>query len=376
VDQHSEIPILDLAPELAEVARELEAAWRRVLASRQFILGPEVEAFEQEVAAWLGVRHAVGVNSGTDALVIALRALGIGPGDEVVTTPFTFFATAESISAVGATPVFADIDPATFNLRTDLVERALTPRTKAILPVHLFGLAADMQALSALAVRHGLAVVEDVAQAFGGADQGRRLGTFGAASAFSFFPSKNLGCLGDGGLVTTDDDRIAGEARALRAHGSRRKYFNEVVGYNSRLDALQAAVLRAKLPRVEGWNAARREAADRYRALLRPAPGITLPTERPGTWHVYHQFTIRVGGGRRDALRDWLAARGIGTMVYYPRPLHRMPPYAGQSCPCPEAEAASREVLSLPMWPRIAPEAQQRVAQGILGFLDAHRAAP
>ena len=370
----SEIPILDLAPELSEVSEGLEAAWRRVLASGHFILGPEVEAFEREVAEWLGARHAVGVNSGTDALVIALRALGIGPGDEVVTTPFSFFATAESISAVGATPVFADIDRDTFNLRPDLVERAITPRTRAILPVHLFGLGADMAALSELARRRGLAVVEDVAQAFGGTDLGRKLGTIGAVGAFSFFPSKNLGCMGDGGLIATDDERLASEARMLRAHGSRRKYFNEALGYNSRLDALQAAILRTKLPRVEEWNRCRAQAAARYRDLLRGASGISLPVERPGARHVYHQFTLRVTDGRRDALRDWLAARGIGSAIYYPRPLHQLPLYAASAAPCPEAEAASQEVLSLPLWPRIPAEVQQRVAGAVRAFLEQGRA--
>ncbi len=361
------IPILDLAPELAEVGAELDAAFRRVIASGHFILGPEVEAFEREVAAYLGVRHAVGVNSGTDALVIALRALGVGPGDEVVTSPFTFFATPESISVLGATPVFVDIDPGTFNLRPDLVARALTPRTRAILPVHLFGHAADLEPLRALARERGLRLVEDVAQAFGATLDGRKLGTFGDAGAFSFFPSKNLGCLGDGGLVATDDDQVAGAARMLRAHGSVKKYENEQLGYNSRLDALQAAFLRVKLPRVDAWNAGRRAAAERYRALLAGLPGLALPVERPGAGHVYHQFTVRVLGGRRDALRAALAGAGVDTMVYYPKPAHRLPVYQG-SGEFPAAEAAAAEVLSLPMWPAIPAGVQERVAGAIGEF--------
>lgn len=362
------IPALDLAPELAEVGAELDAAFRRVAASAHFILGPEVEAFEREVAAYLGVRHAVGVNSGTDALVIALRALGIGPGDEVVTSPFTFFATPESVSAVGATPVFVDVDPETFNLRPDLVARALTPRTRAILPVHLFGHPADLEPLRALARERGLRLVEDVAQAFGATLDGRRLGTFGDAGAFSFFPSKNLGCLGDGGLVATDDDQVADAARMLRTHGSRRKYENEQIGYNSRLDALQAAFLRVKLPRVDAWNAGRRAAADRYRALLAGVPGLALPVERSGAVHVYHQFTVRVLGGRRDALKAALGEAGVDTMVYYPKPAHRLPVYLGFG-EFPAADAAAAEVLSLPMWPAIPAGVQERVAGAIRAFV-------
>lgn len=361
-------PILDLGPELAEVGPELEAAFRRVVASGHYILGPEVEAFEREIADYLGVRHAVGVNSGTDALVIALRAMGIGPGDEVVTSTFTFYATVESVSAVGATPVLVDIDRETFNLRPELVERALTPRTRAIIPVHLFGQAADMDALSEISRRHGLPLLEDVAQAFGGTWRGRKLGTLGQAAAFSFFPSKNLGCLGDGGLVATDDDKVADAARMLRAHGSRRKYYNESIGYNSRLDALQAAFLRAKLPRVEGWNAGRRQAASRYDALLQGLDRIVLPVVRPSAGHVFHQYTVRVRGGR-DALQEALAAQGIGTMVYYPKSVHELPVYSGGPQEFPEAAAAAREVLSLPIWPRIEPAQQERVASAVRTIL-------
>ena len=359
------VPVLDLAPEIAEVRPELDAAWARVLASGHFILGPEVDAFEREMAAYLGVKHAVGVASGTDAIVLALRGLGVGPGDEVVTTPFTFFATAESISAVGATPVFADIDPETFNLDAELAARAVTPRTKAILPVHLFGHTSDLDPILELARERNVAVLEDVAQALGGQWRRRKLGTLGKAGAFSFFPSKNLGGFGDGGLVATGDDEVAGTVRMLRAHGSRRKYFNEAIGYNSRLDALHAALLRAKLPHLDAWNQGRWRAAARYRELLAGIPGLVLPVERSGAVHVYHQYTVRVTGGRRDALKEALAAQGIETMVYYPKSMHELPVYARPGLSFPHSEVASREVLSLPMWPRIEPEVQARVASAV-----------
>jgi dTDP-4-amino-4,6-dideoxygalactose transaminase len=248
------IPVYDPLPEVEALWEELQAAALRVLRSGRYILGPEVEAFEEEVAAYLGVKHAIGANSGTDALVIALRALGVGPGDEVITTPFTFFATAEAISLVGATPVFVDIDPRTFNINPDLIPSAITPRTKAILPVHLYGLPAEMDPILEIARSHGLKVLEDCAQAFGATYKGKKVGTLGDAGAFSFFPTKNLGGFGDGGLIATNSDEVAERARMLRAHGSRRKYYNEAIGYNSRLDALQAALLRVKLPRVDAWN--------------------------------------------------------------------------------------------------------------------------
>jgi dTDP-4-amino-4,6-dideoxygalactose transaminase len=361
------IPLFDPEPELSELDDELDAAWRRVKASGRFILGPEVESFEQELAATLGIEHAVGVGSGTDALVIALRALGIGPGDEVLTSALSFVATPEAICTVGATPVFVDIDPASYCLDAGLLARALGSRTKAILPVHLFGHAADMTAILAFAHDHGLLVLEDVAQAFGGSFEGRRLGSLGHASALSFFPSKNLGGLGDGGLVGTSNSALADKARALRAHGTRHGHPSEVIGCNSRLDALQAAFLRAKLPHVAGWNEARRVAAARYGELLRDVSGVVLPCELPGVRHVYHQVTIRVARGRRDALRERLAAQGIQTAIYYPRALHELPAYARTSARprCPEAEAACRELLSLPLWPRIGADVQERVARAI-----------
>ena len=357
------VPVLDLAPEVELLWDALNAAFQDVLRSGQFVLGPAVRAFEDAAAAYLGSRHAVGVNSGTDALVIALRALGVGPGDEVITTPFSFFATAEAVSTVGATPVFADVEEESFNLDPAAVAARVTPRTRAILPVHLYGRPADMAALLAVAEAHGLVVVEDCAQSFGARCGGAFTGTLGHAGAFSFFPSKNLGGFGDGGLVVTDDDGVAEAAAMLRTHGARRKYHNEVLGYNSRLDALQAALLRVKLPHVERFNAGRRRVAARYAALLGDVPGLVAPRVTPG--HVFHQYTVRVLGGRRDALRAHLEREGIGTMVYYPTPQDRLPVYDGQHPPCPVSERLSAEVLSLPIWPTMEDAVIERVADAV-----------
>lgn len=364
------IPILDLKPEIDALWDELNAAIQRVLRDGHFIMGADVAAFEREAAAYLGVRHAVAVNSGTDALLIGLRALGVGPGDEVITSPFTFIATAEAATNLGATPVFIDIDPRTYNLDAALLEAAVTPRTKAIIPVHLYGHAAEMDAVMAVAARHGLKVLEDVAQAFSGEHRGRKLGTIGHAGAFSFFPSKNLGAFGDGGMLVTDDDAVAETARMLRVHGARRKYYNEVPGYSSRLDTLQAAILRVKLPRVEAASAGRRAAAAAYRELLRDLPGITLPCEESYARHVYHQYTVRVHDGRRDAVQQRLDTAGIGTMIYYPVPLHRLPVYAQpNAAPLPHAEQAAAEALSLPIWPQITADVQARVAAALRAAL-------
>ncbi|HHV04793.1 MAG TPA: DegT/DnrJ/EryC1/StrS family aminotransferase [Bacteroidales bacterium] len=359
------IPVLDLKPEINEHLGEYMKAIEEVLKSAQFIMGPNVKAFEEEVAGYLGVKHAIGVNSGTDALVIALKALGIGEGDEVITTPFTFFATAESITAVGATPVFVDIDESTFNIDPSLIKQAMTKRTKAILPVHLYGQAADMDPIMELAATYGLKVIEDTAQAFGGDYKGRKLGTIGHVGCFSFFPSKTLGAFGDGGLIATDDDEVAEKARMLRVHGSKKKYYNETVGYNSRLDEIQAAVLRVKLPRIDQANEARRMAAQRYNELLRDVSGIITPYEDERAKHVYHQYTIRVLNGKKDELQQYLADRGIGTMVYYPVPVHKLPIYKDHAPELPVAERLSGEVLSLPIWPDIAEEVQGEVAEGI-----------
>jgi dTDP-4-amino-4,6-dideoxygalactose transaminase len=359
----SRIPCLDLTEPLEALWPELLGAVKKVLRSTHYILGPEVQAFEEEAGRHLGVRHAVACNSGTDALVLALRALGIGPGDEVITTPFTFFATPEAISAVGAHPVFVDIRRDTFNLDPALIEAAITPRTRAVLPVHLFGRPCEMAGVLGAASRHGLKVVEDCAQSFGARFHGKPVGSLGHIGCFSFFPTKNLSGFGDGGLLATDDEGLAQTARMLRVHGSRRKYHNEAIGCNSRLDELQAALLRVKLPRVEAWNADRARAAQRYHALLADLDGVLLPEVCPG--HVFNQFTVRLqGGADRDTVQARLAEEGIDSMVYYPVPCHRLKVYEATHAwvSCPEAERACGEVLSLPFWPGIQEGVQADVA--------------
>ncbi len=357
------IPILDLSPEIEGMWDELNAAIQQVLRSAHFIMGPDVKAFEDEVAAHLGTRHAVGLNSGTDALTIGLRALGIGPGDEVITTPFSFFATAESISLLGARPVFVDVEEDSFNIDASKIEAAITDRTKAIVPVHLFGRPASMGAILEIAERHGLNVLEDCAQSFGARYEGRQTGTIGHVGAYSFFPSKNLGAYGDGGLLVTDDDALALQARKLRSHGSIKKYHNETVGYNSRLDTLQAAILRVKLPHVEAYNEGRRRVAARYNAAFADVPGVVVPEAVDG--HVFHQYTVRVLGGRRDAVAEALGAQGIQTMIYYPIPQDRLPVYAGQYPANPVSDRLCGEVLSLPIWPQMTDEVQDRVIDAV-----------
>jgi len=365
------IPILDLRPETDELWAKLTAGIGETLRSGQFILGPKVATFEKEVAAYLGTKHAIGVNSGTDALVIGLRAVGIGPGDEVITSAFTFFATAEAISLVGATPVFVDIDPQTFNLDPKQVAQAVTPRTKGLIPVHLYGQAADMEPLMDLAKKHHLKVIEDTAQAFGGDFQGKKLGTIGHVGCFSFYPTKILGGYGDGGLIITNDDEVAEVARSLRAHGAKKNYYNEMIGYNSRLDALQAVILSVKLPYIEEWISGRRQAARNYNDLLKDTLEIVLPYEASYGKHVYNQYTIRVLNGKRDRLCHQLQAAGIGTMIYYPVPLHKLPVYAGTTPSLKVAEQYAGEVLSLPIWPQMEKDTQQIVAEKIKEFLSA-----
>ena len=383
----SSIPLLDLQPEVDSLWEELNGAIQEVLKSGQFILGPEVQKFESEAAEYLGTKHAIGVNSGTDALVIALRALGVKPGDEVITTPFTFFATAEAISIIGADPVFVDIDPASFNLDPGAVEAAVTEKTSAILPVHLFGGTAAMTQLMAIAETHDLKVLEDCAQSFGATYEGlcagcngehcdlsRRstytgkvTGTIGHAGAYSFFPTKNLGAYGDGGLIATDDDDVAKTARMLRKHGGANKYLNQMLGYNSRLDALQAAILRVKLPYVDDYNASRRRIAQRYNEYLADIDGIETPEIPAG--HVVHQYTIRVRDGQRDALSEALSDRDISSKVYYPVPCHKLPVY-DMDLELPESERAADEVLSLPIWPQASAEVQKRVSSAIREVLE------
>lgn len=361
----SKIPILDLQPEIAEIWDELMPALEATIKGTQFIMGPNVKAFEQETAAYFGVKHAIGLNSGTDALILGVHALGIKPGDEVITTPFTFFATGEAISHFHATPVMVDIDPNTFNLDVDQVAAAITPKTKAILPVHLFGHSADMEPLMKLAEKHNLVVLEDVAQAFGSEYTGQRVGGIGHGGAFSFFPSKNLGGFGDGGLFITNDDAVADTVRMLRVHGARKKYYNEVVGVNSRLDEIQATVLRIKLKRIDQWNEGRRAVAERYNALLAEVEEVATPYEAAYTKHVYHQYTIKIGDGKRDEVQKKLAEQNIGTFVYYPVPMHKLPVYQHMNLTLPIAEQCAAEVLSLPIWPSLDEGTQRRVVNAL-----------
>jgi dTDP-4-amino-4,6-dideoxygalactose transaminase len=361
----AKIPIVDLSFEIDALWDELNAAIQDELRSGQFIMGPTVTAFEAEVADYLGVEHAIGVNSGTDALVISLRTLGVDAGDEVITSSFTFFATAEAISQVGAVPIFVDIDPKTYNIDPALIEEKITPQTKAILPVHIFGQAADMDSILETAGKHGLMVLEDVAQAFGGEYKGEKLGTIGHIGTFSFFPSKNLGGYGDGGLIATDDKDVAEEARMLRTHGAKKKYHNEVIGYNSRLDSIQAAILRIKLPHIDQWNERRRQIAGHYDEMLTGVAGVVTPHKAPYARHAYHQYTVRIVDGRRNAVHNRLAEAGIGAMIYYPVPVHQLPVYAQLNFNLPLTEAAAGEVLSLPIWPQLSQTVQKRVVTSL-----------
>ena len=382
------VPLCDLTRQAAALQPELMAAVARVLASGQFILGPEVDAWEQEVAAYLGATHAVSVNSGTDALWLALRALGIGPGDAVLTSAFSFFATVSAIRLTGARPVFADIDPLTYALAPEEVRRILEGRSpvhrrlgirsqsiKVLLPVHLYGQSADLDPLLALARERGLPVVEDAAQALGAEYHGRKTGTLGHLGCFSLFPTKNLGAYGDAGLVVTAQGTLAEQVRLLRTHGSRRRHVHETIGTNSRLDALQAALLRVKLPHLDGWIAARRARAAVYDAALSTLPWLEVPARRPDRLHTYHLYTVRIGGGRRDTLRHMLEERGVETAVYYPVPLHLQPALQNLGYTAgdfPEAERASQELLSLPMFPELTPDEQSWVVDSMKTLPAAH----
>ncbi len=365
------IPILDLKLQYQLLKVALDAAMQETAAAGRYILGPHVKALESELAAYSGSRNGTGVGNGTDALHLALRALRIGPGDEVITTPFTFIATSEAIGMVGAKPVFVDVDPVTFNLDASLIEAAITPRTRAILPVHLYGRPCDMTTIMGVARARGLFVVEDCAQALGATYDGRRVGSIGDAGCFSFFPSKNLGCFGDGGMVVADDDSVFERVEMLRRHGGRQKYRHSELGLNSRLDELQAAVLRVKLPHLEGWNAARRRIAARYDALLAEVPGVVTPRDRPraggaSSVCVFHQYTIRVGD--RDGVRAALYDSGVETMVYYPVPLHLQEVHRDLGHgpgSFPNAERAAEECLSLPMFPELTVAQQDQVVSSL-----------
>lgn len=361
---------LDLKAQFASIREELMAAIASVMESQVFILGPEVKALEDEIAAKLGARYAIGCASGTDALILSLMAAGIGPGDEVITTPFSFIATAGSIAHVGATPVFADIDPITFNIDPSKIEAAITPKTRAIMPVHLFGLPADLDPILALAKSRALFVIEDAAQAIGSRYNGQAIGTLGDFGCFSFFPSKNLGGAGDGGMITTNSSERAERLKMIRVHGSKRKYFHEILGTNSRLDALQAAILRVKLRHLDFWAEGRRNRAGRYRELFNAAGlneiVICPPILRETFDHVYNQFTIR--SVERDELKDSLRADGIPTEIYYPLCLHLQEAfeYLGyKEGDLPIAEQASRDVLSLPVFPELSDAQQDRIVKAI-----------
>lgn len=367
------IPMVDLGAGHERLEPALGEAISAVLRDTRFILGPNVSALEAELAEWLGVRHAIGCASGTDALHLALRAAGIGPGDEVITPPFTFIATAEAIAYVGATPVFVDVDARSFNIDPGRVRAAVTERTRAILPVHLFGQPADMNALQGIADDHDLVLIEDCAQSFGAAIDGRQTGSMSLAGAFSFFPSKNLGACGDGGLITTSDDRLADAILMLRNHGRRVDgYDHEVVGYNSRLDEIQAAILRVKLTHLEAFNAERRQIADAYRKRLGGHDLVQLPHEDGIGRHVYHQFTLLLPEDRRDGVQKNLADRKIASAVYYPVPLHLQPAFADASVRCgslENSESIARRCLSLPIFPGMREAQIERVCAALLDAL-------
>jgi len=364
------VPQLDLTRQYAAIEAEVEAAVRRVLRGGRFILGAEGEAFEAECRAALDVEHAIGVGSGSDALRLVLVALGIGPGDEVVTSAFSFVASATAILHVGARPVFADVDPATLALDPDRAAAAITGRTRALLPVHLYGLPAAMGPLRAVAEPHGLALLEDAAQAFGATLGGRAAGGLGTAAAFSFYPTKNLGACGDAGLVTTRDPDLAARLRRLRNHGQVQKYDHVELGWTSRLDELQAAILRVKLRHLEAWTAARRRIARRYAEGLGGLP-LVLPSERPGARHVYHQYTVRTP--RRDALAKHLADAGIGTACHYPQPIPGQPLFRSlgyDAAAYPTAWAAAQTVLSLPCFPELTDPEADAVVASIRAFFE------
>ncbi len=371
------VPLLDLTAQYRPIRDEVLEAITRVADSQRFILGAEVEAFEREMAAMLEVEHAIGVSSGTDALLVALMALGIGPGDEVITPTYSFFATAGSVRRTGATPVFVDVDPTTLNLDPAGLARAITARTRAIIPVHLFGLAADLDPILDAARQAGVAVIEDAAQAIGARYRGRPVGGFGTVGCFSFFPTKNLGAFGDAGLVTTNDAALARELRRLRTHGADEEYVHARVGGNFRLDAIQAAVLRVKRRYLAGWTDARRRNAARYRALFQEfglGDRLTLPVEPEGRHHIYNQFVIGVDD--RDRLRAHLAAAQIGTAIYYPIPFHKQQCFATgarAAGPLPVAERAAERSLALPIFGELSEAQQRHVAASLASFVGASR---
>ena len=366
------VPLLDLQAQFAPLRDDVLAAITRVCDTQRFILGPEVDGLERELETFLGIEHAIGMSSGTDALIAALMAIGVGEGDEVITTPFSFFATAGSVARLGARPVFVDIEPDTFNIDASRLSAAITSKTKAIIPVHLFGQSADMDAVMSVANQASIPVIEDAAQAIGTKYRDIAVGGFGAMGCFSFFPSKNLGAFGDAGLVTTRDGELATRLRSIRQHGAQMRYHHDTVGGNFRLDALQAAVLRVKLPHLDRWSAQRRSNADRYVQMFGDAGlsgTITLPPRAGYSTHIYNQFVIRVP--ERDRLRDHLQVNGVGTEVYYPVPLHLQSCFRGlgyRAGDFPAAEAAAAQVLALPIYPELTERQQAWVVESIRTF--------
>lgn len=366
------VKLLDLSAQWDPIRSEVSAAVQRVLDSQQFILGPEVDAFEREIARYLGCSHAIGVSSGSDALLMALMVLELHPGDEIITSPYTFFATAGAIHRLGLKPVFVDIDPLTYNLNPGKIASALTPRTKAIMPIHLFGQSAAMDPIREVADAHGLTIIEDAAQAIGTEYRGRRCGTMGEMACFSFFPSKNLGAAGDAGLVSTSDDALAEKLRIFRSHGSKPKYFHKYVGGNFRIDALQAAILRVKLKYLDTWTEARRAHAEAYARLFHEAgllEHVKLPREAPGDRHIFNQYVIRVDA--RDALKDHLATEGIQTEVYYPKPMHLQECFSKlghRAGDFPESERASDQSLAIPVYPELKESDLEYVVDAIRRF--------
>jgi dTDP-4-amino-4,6-dideoxygalactose transaminase len=366
------VPLLDLQAQYRPLRDEILAAVTRVCDSQRFIMGPEIEGLERELSALIGVKHAIAVSSGTDALLLALMALDVKDGDEVITTTYSFFATAAEIVRVGARPVLVDIDPVTFNIDPAAVASAITPRTKAIIPVHLFGLSADLEPIMQAANRAGVPVIEDAAQAIGATYKGRPAGAIGAFGCFSFFPSKNLGAFGDAGLLTTNDDGLAKRATLLRTHGMEPKYYHHLVGGNFRMDALQAAVLRVKAPHLASWTEGRRANAARYMTLFRDAglDAVALPVEPPDCRHIFNQFVIRTT--ERDALKRHLDERGIGNEIYYPVPFHLQPCFADlgyASGAFPHAERAARESLAIPVYGELSNQQQGLVVSAVAEFV-------
>ena len=372
-DVRTAVPLLDLQAQYRPLREELLAAIARVCDSQRFIMGPEVEALEQELAKYLGVTDSVTVSSGTDALLASMMAQGVGPGDEVITSTYSFFATAGCVTRLGATPRLVDIDPVTYNSDPAALRGALTPRTKAILPVHLYGLCADMDPILSVAAETGIAVIEDACQAIGATYKGRQAGTIGRAGCFSFFPSKNLGAFGDAGLVTTNDATLAHEIRLLRNHGAEQRYYHKRIGGNFRLDAIQAAVLRVKLPHLARWTSLRRENAARYRRLFERhglASLVTLPAEPSGYVHIYNQFIVRVPD--RDRVRAFLTEHGIGTEIYYPVPFHLQECFASlgyRRGDFPNAEAAADSTIALPIYGELTEEQQDTVVRTLADAL-------